>query len=84
MRHQKNREVDRVETRLDEIARLVALLVARDRPLQDAIADLSGVGFGPTRIAELVGTSPGYAKVAIARAKKKGPSGKRTVSETEE
>jgi hypothetical protein len=67
----KNTPSDPVEAKLDEIARLLALLVSRDRSLQDAVADLSAVGFGPTRIAELVGTSPGYAKVAIDRAKKK-------------
>jgi hypothetical protein len=62
---------DPIETRLDEVARLLALLVARDRSLQDTIADMSAVGLGPTRIAELVGTTPGYAKVAADRAKKR-------------
>lgn len=60
-----------VEARLDEIAKLLAVLVARERSLQDVIGDLSSVGIGPTRIAELVGTSPGYAKVAADRARKK-------------
>jgi hypothetical protein len=66
-----------VEAKLDEIARLLALLVGRDRPLQETIADMSALGFGPTRIAELVGTTPGYAKVAGDRAKKKRASAKR-------
>lgn len=66
----------RVEGRLDEIARLLAILVARDRSLQDAVADLSAVKFGPTRIAELTGTSAGYAKVAADRAKKRKTAGK--------
>jgi len=60
-----------VEARLDEVAKLLTILIARDRSLQDVIGDLSGVGIGPTRIAELVGTSPGYAKVAVDRARKK-------------
>lgn len=60
-----------VANRLDEVARLLALLVARDRSLQDVIGDLSSLGFGPTRVAQLVGTTPGYAKVAADRAKKK-------------
>lgn len=60
-----------VEARLDEIAKLLAILIGRERSLQDVIGDLSGVGIGPTRIAELVGTSPGYAKVAVDRARKK-------------
>ncbi len=60
-----------VEARLDEIAKLLAILIGRERSLQDVIGDLSSVGIGPTRIAELVGTSPGYAKVAVDRAKKR-------------
>lgn len=56
---------------LEEVVRLLAILVMRDRPLQDTIGEMSARGFGPTRIAELVGTSPGYAKVAADRAKKK-------------
>lgn len=59
------------EVRLDEIAKLLTILIGRDRSLQDVIGDLSGVGIGPTRIAELAGTSPGYAKVAVDRAKKR-------------
>lgn len=60
-----------VEARLDEIAKLLTILIARERSLQDVIGDLSAVGIGPTRIAELVGTSPGYAKVAVDRARKR-------------
>ncbi len=67
----KNTSVDPVEAKLDEVARLLAILVARDRSLQDAVAELAGVGFGPTRVAELLGTTPGYAKVAADRAKKR-------------
>jgi hypothetical protein len=62
---------DPVDARLDEIAKLLALLVGRDRSLQDTIGDMSALGLGPTRIAELTGTSAGYAKVAADRAKKK-------------
>jgi hypothetical protein len=70
--------LDEVCRRLDEVARLLALVVGRDRTLQDTIGDLSVVGFGPTRIAELVGTTPGYAKVAVDRARKKNAT-KKTV-----
>ncbi len=73
-----------VEVKLDEIARLLALLVSRDRSLQDTIADMSALGFGPTRIAELVGTTPGYAKVAADRAKRKRASAKQGRSAPEE
>jgi hypothetical protein len=62
---------DPIEERLDEIARLLAVLVGRDKTLQDRVADLSAAGFGPTRISELTGTSAAYANVAIKRAKEK-------------
>ena len=64
-----------IEARLDEVARLLALLVGRDRSLQDTVAGLSAVGFGPTRIAELLGTTPGYAKVAVGRARQRRGAG---------
>lgn len=67
----RNASDSTVEARLDEIAKLLALLIGRERSLQDVIGDLSSVGIGPTRIAELVGTSPGYAKVAVDRARKR-------------
>jgi hypothetical protein len=73
----KKSPADPVEAKLDEVARLLAILVARDRSLQDAVADLAGVGFGPTRVADLLGTSPGYAKVAADRAKKRKAAGKK-------
>lgn len=59
-----------VEEKLDEIARLLALNVKRDRSLQIAIAEMESVGFRPTRIAELLGTSAKYVWVAISRTKK--------------
>jgi len=63
--------LDEIAGRLDEVAKLLTILIARDRSLQDVIGDLSTVGIRPTRIAELVGTTPGYAKVAVDRAKKR-------------
>jgi len=60
-----------LEARLDEIARLLALVLKRDRPLQETIVEMHEVGLGPKRISELVGTSQGYAGVAIDRARKK-------------
>lgn len=80
----KNAPADPVEAKLDEVARLLAVLVSRDRSLQDAVADLAAVGFGPTRIAELIGTSPGYAKVAADRAKKRKVAGKKGGGAAEE
>lgn len=54
---------------LDEVARLLALNLKRERGLQEVIAELDGVGIKQARIANLLGTSPGYVNVALTRAK---------------
>jgi DNA-directed RNA polymerase specialized sigma24 family protein len=53
---------------IDEVARLLALNLKRERGLQEVIAELDGVGIKQARIAELLGTSPGYVNVALTRA----------------
>jgi hypothetical protein len=68
--------VDPVEARLDDIARLLTLLVARDRTLQDLIAEMDAVGIPRPRIAGLVGRPPNYVSVAVERAKKKAKAPK--------
>jgi hypothetical protein len=80
-------QTQHIEQRLDEIARLLALLIRASpspgaapgpKSLQGFIEELSGVGIGPSRIADLAGTSPGYVGVALTRAKaaKKKPASK--------
>ena len=54
---------------IDEVARLLALNLKRDRGLQDLIVELDGAGFPQSRIAELMATSQGYVSVALTRAK---------------
>jgi DNA-directed RNA polymerase specialized sigma24 family protein len=57
----------------EEIARLLATIVRQNADTQTAaIIELSRAGFGPTRIGELLGASPGTAKVTIQRARAKG------------
>ena len=54
----------------DDVARLLALLIRLNIGSQaEAIVELNKVGFGPSRIASLLGTSPGTVNVAISRAK---------------
>ena len=69
-----------MEARLEEIARLLAVLVARDRPLQDAIGEMAAFGIPQARIAGLVDRSQGYVNVAVERTRKKrsGSRGTRT------
>jgi hypothetical protein len=55
---------------MDEVARLLALNLKRERGLQDVIAELDGIGIRPVRIAQLLGTSPAYVGVALGRIKK--------------
>lgn len=61
----------------DEIVRLLVIQLKQQMKSQtELILELSKVGFGPTRIAELVGTTLGTAKATINQAKKKGRSKK--------
>jgi DNA-directed RNA polymerase specialized sigma24 family protein len=54
----------------DEIVRLLAILVRRQADSQaDAIVELHRVGFGPSRIAELLGTTSGTVNVAVNRSR---------------
>jgi DNA-binding CsgD family transcriptional regulator len=60
------------EELLDQIVRLQALQIRLGMASQaEAIVELSKSGIGPSRIAELMGTTPGTVKVAIQRAKSK-------------
>jgi CRP-like cAMP-binding protein len=55
---------------IDEVARLLALNLKRERGLSEVIIELDSVGIPQVRIAELLGTSAGYVSVALSRAKK--------------
>ncbi len=56
----------------DEIVRLLAIQVRNQFENQaDAIRELSKAGFGPTRIAELLGTTAGTVNVTLAKAKQR-------------
>jgi transcriptional regulator len=57
---------------LDELIRLHALEVRRRADSQvEAILELRRAGIGPTRIAELLGTTANTVNVALANAKKR-------------
>lgn len=56
----------------EEIVRLLSIQLRRQTESQaQAIEELSRAGFGPTRIAELLGTTANTVNVAISNAKKK-------------
>lgn len=60
------------EELLDELIRLQVLGLRQARPSQaDVIFELKQAGFGPTRIADLLGTTVGTVKMALKRAKTK-------------
>lgn len=54
---------------IDEVARLLALNLKRERGLQEVIVELDSVGIKQARIAELLSTTGGYVSVALTRAK---------------
>jgi hypothetical protein len=55
----------------EEIVRLLAMQVRSQYESQaDAIRELTKAGFGPTRIAELIGTTPGTVTVTLAKSKR--------------
>jgi len=59
----------------EEIVRLLAIQIRRGSASQtEAIVELGRAGFGPTRIADLLGTTANTVNVVLAkdRAKKKG------------
>jgi hypothetical protein len=58
---------------MDEVARLLALNLKRERGLSEVISEFDSVGIPQTRIAELLGTSAAYVNVALTRAKKSPP-----------
>lgn len=56
----------------EEIVRLLAIQLRRSSESQaDAILELSRAGFGPTRIADLLGTTPNTVNVTLQKAKKR-------------
>jgi DNA-binding CsgD family transcriptional regulator len=55
---------------LDDVARLLAVLIRlQTRTQAEAITEMSRSGLGPTRIAELLGTTPNTVNVTIQRVK---------------
>lgn len=59
------------DTSQQDIVRLLTILVKRDHVQSELIAEMGAVGFKPTRIAELLSTSPGTVNVTLSRLKKK-------------
>jgi DNA-directed RNA polymerase specialized sigma24 family protein len=57
---------------IEELVRLMAIdLRRRSQSQSEAILELSRAGFGPSRIAELLGTTANTVNVTIQKAKKK-------------
>ena len=68
----------------EEIVRLLALQVRRQFETQaEAIREFGKAGFGPTRIAELLGTTPGTVNVTLVKAKGREAKGRSPKKATE-
>jgi hypothetical protein len=62
---------------LEELVRLLAIDLRLRLPSQgEVIRELNKAGFGPTRIAELIGTTPNTVNVTIQKAKKRAATSK--------
>lgn len=56
----------------EEMVRLLAVQVrAQSESQADAIREFSRAGFGPSRIADLLGTTPGTVNVTLAKSKRR-------------
>lgn len=59
---------------MEEIVRLLAIQLRKDTESQaQAIEEMSRAGFGPSRIAELLGTTANTVNVQIAKSRKRDP-----------
>jgi hypothetical protein len=57
---------------MEEVVRLLAIQLRRQTESQsEAINEMSRAGFGPTRIAELLGTTANTVNVSISKQKKR-------------
>ena len=61
---------DKATSLLDEISKLLALLLKRSAGSSTTMKELYAAGFQPKRIAELIGTTPNTVRVLIHQAKK--------------
>jgi predicted transcriptional regulator len=68
----------------DEIVRLLVIQMRSQFESQaDVIRELSRSGFGPKRIAELLGTTPGTVNVTLAKSKGRKAAGKKKRGQTD-
>lgn len=66
----------------EEMVRLLAMQIRMQFENQaDAIREFGKAGFGPTRIAELLGTTPGTVNVTLAKARDKNKAAAKRKSE---
>lgn len=62
---------DDAAAKLDEVCRLLSILIRRDAASQTAaILEMSRAGIKTARIAELLGTTPNTVNVTVHKAKK--------------
>lgn len=57
---------------IEEVVRLLAIQLRRQTESQaEAIEEMNRAGFGPKRIADLLGTTPNTVNVSLAKKKKR-------------
>jgi DNA-binding CsgD family transcriptional regulator len=75
-----------ISSKMDTIIRLLALNVVKDMKKQkEKILYLTSFGFGPTEIANLIGTTANTVNVSLSKSRKKAAAsqGNNTNSETQ-
>lgn len=65
------RELIKIAQLQEDTVRLLVLLVRKGEIQQNLIEQLASVGFGTSRIAGLIGTTPNTVNVAIQKAKRR-------------
>ena len=61
-----------IDRRLEQLVKLSALNVGKDSTLTERITLLYKVGFGPTEIADILGTKANVVNVRLSEARKRG------------
>ncbi|HVA17120.1 MAG TPA: hypothetical protein VMV59_05325 [Candidatus Dormibacteraeota bacterium] len=60
----------RVEEKLDRILRLLGVIAVKDLSQSEQIATLSEIGFAPSEIARILGTTPNTVRVTLVGIRK--------------
>jgi DNA-directed RNA polymerase specialized sigma24 family protein len=67
----EDKQLKEITQRLDKLARIIALTNTQDLTMTERIHLLNNVGFSPTEIANILGTSANVVNVRLSEMRKK-------------